>query len=126
MKKHARKFITVIALALLVVGAYTFFIGPHNAGACGWGQSGGGDYSLQRRSDPGQGNSSYYAQRQAITPEQARGIVANHIRKLNAELEVGAINDAGSFYEAEIMTKDAEVVQVLGVDKFTGQLSLLN
>lgn len=58
--------------------------------------------------------------------EQAFDIVSNHIRKLKPDLRVGQINDAGNFYEAEILSTDNEVVQLIGVDKQSGRLMLIN
>lgn len=52
--------------------------------------------------------------------------MVKHVKKLNPNLEVGRINDAGSFFEAEILSKDKEVVQLMGVDKESGRLMLIN
>ena len=120
MKKY-KNFLVTAVLFTAMVGAAGFFITiPQNANACGYGNSGGNDYTPQRRSSSG-----YLAQKNALTPEQAREIVSSHIRKLNPNLEVGSVNDAGGFFEAEILSKDKEVVQLLGVDKFSGRLMLL-
>lgn len=121
MKKHVRMGIISVLFLATAAGAYFFLIGPHSAAACGYGSAGGSDYVPQRR-----GAEGFTAQRSAITLEQAQAIVAQHIRRLNPDLQVGNINDAGGFFEAEIITKDREVVQLLGVDKFSGQLLLLN
>jgi len=121
MKKHVRIFITTI-LFLFITGTAAFFItGPSSANACGYGSSGGQDFVPQRK-----GSTGYLAEKSAISPDQAREIVANHINKLNPDLKVGNINDAGSFFEAEILSKDKEIIQLLGVDKFSGRLMLLN
>lgn len=121
MKKHARMGIISVLFLAITAGAYFFLIGPDSVGACGYGNSGGSDYVPQRR-----GAQGFTAQRSAITLEQAQAIVSQHIRRLNPDLQVGNINDAGGFFEAEILTKDREVIQLLGVDKFSGQLLLLN
>lgn len=121
MKKHVRMGIISVLFLAITASAYFFLIGPDSAGACGYGSSGGSDYVPQRR-----GPAGYTAQKSAITLEQAQAIVARHIRKLNPDLQVGNINDAGGFFEAEILSKDREVVQLLGVDKYSGQLLLLN
>ena len=121
MKTHARIMITAVIFLMSIGLGYSFFIGPNSASACGYGNSGGSDYVPQRR-----GSEGYTAERSAITLEQAQAIVARHIRKLNPDLQVGNINDAGGFFEAEILSRDREVVQLLGVDKYSGQLLLLN
>jgi hypothetical protein len=92
------------------------------AQACGWGQGGGQAYVPQRRDQ----NNGFLAQKQAVTEEQARDIASNYVKRLNPKLTVGNINDNGGFYEAEILGEDNQVVQLLGVDKQSGQLVLLN
>jgi hypothetical protein len=121
MKKY-KKFLFTAFLFTSIAGATSLFIAlPQNANACGYGNSGGNDYVPQRRNSTG-----YLTKKTALTPEQAREIVFSHVRKLNPNLEVGSVNDAGAFFEAEILSKDKEVVQLLGVDKFSGKLMLLN
>lgn len=66
------------------------------------------------------------ARRSFLTKEKAVEIVVKHVKKLNPNLEVGQVNDAGSFFEAEILSKDKEVVQLMGVDKESGRLMLIN
>jgi hypothetical protein len=95
-------------------------MGTHPAGACGYGEGGGQGYVPQRRDE---GNA--YAARPALTKEQARQIVEQHVTRLNTTLKVGPLNDAGELFEAEIYSKDNEVVQVLGVDKRSGRLVLI-
>jgi hypothetical protein len=115
--------------ALLVAGLVLTFLftglpmglGTHNAEACGWDQGGGQGYVPQRRDN---GNS--LAARPALTKEQARQVVDSHIHKLNSTLKVGRFDDAGELYEADIVSPDNEVVQVIGVDKRSGKLILLN
>ena len=36
------------------------------------------------------------------------------------------LDDAGGFFEAEVLSKDKEILQVIGVDKFSGRMMLLN
>lgn len=121
MKKHAKLLITAI-LFLAVIGAgFIHFIGPGSASACGWGSSGGGDYVPQRRDSSG-----YQAQKPFLTKEQSYEIVSNHVKRLNPDLRIGKFNDAGNFYEAEILSQDNEVVQLIGVDKTSGRLMLIN
>jgi hypothetical protein len=61
-----------------------------------------------------------------LTKEQVYDIVANHVSKLNPSLKVGKIDDAGGFYEVEIISDEKEVIQRLGVDKQSGRLMLIN
>lgn len=96
-------------------------MGTGSARACGWGQGGGQGYVPQRQD---RGNA--YAARPALTKEQARRIIVEHVAKLNSSLKVGPTNDAGELYEAEILSKDNEVVQIIGVDKRSGRLVLIN
>jgi hypothetical protein len=119
-----RQFLTLTTAAAIMALTITLLLVPTSNGvavACGWGTSGGADYVPQRRA-PG----DYRAQAGAITQEQAQQLVAAHIGKLNPELKVGTINDAGGFFEAEIVSKDGELLQLLGVDKSSGRLMLLN
>jgi hypothetical protein len=119
MKKHRQALITAILFFAIAGGGFFLLMGPQNAEACGYGNSGGRDYVPQRRGLSGDSAKS------ALTEEQAREIVANHIARLNPDLEVGEINDAGRFFEAEILSQDEEIIQLLGVDKFSGRLILL-
>jgi len=89
--------------------------------ACGWGQGGGESFAPQR-----QDNGKAYAYRPALTKEQAQKLIEQHVTRLNNTLTVGPVTDAGELFEAEIYSKDNEVVQVLGVDKNTGRLVLIN
>jgi hypothetical protein len=120
MKKYNKFLVTAILFIVMAGTTGLFMAFPQNANACGYGASGGNDYTPQRR-----GSTGYLASKTALTPEQAREIVSSHIRKLNPNLEVGSVNDAGGFFEAEILSRDKEVVQLLGVDKFSGRLMLL-
>ena len=123
MKRHFKTILTgSLFLALIGIGS-AVFIGPENAGACGYGQSGGQGYVPERR---GGGFSDQFAARPSLTEEQARDIVSNHVKRLNPNLTVGQVNDAGSFFEAEVLSGDNEVVQLLGVDKASGRLMLIN
>ena len=96
-------------------------VGPRPASACGYGEGGGQGYVPQRRDE---GNA--YAARPALTVEQARQIIEQHVTSLNPALKVGPMNDAGELYEAEILSEKNETVQVLGVDKRSGRLVLIN
>ena len=106
----------ILAIALLIN-----FVGLDIATACGWGQGGGQGYVPQRRDSNG-----FMAQKQALTEEQARNIVTKYVKRLNPNLEVGNLKDNGSFYEAEIIAEDNEVIQLVGIDKRSGRLIVLN
>jgi hypothetical protein len=121
MKANSKVLLSTTLILILVGSIFFIIAGPHRADACGYGQSGGQDYVPQTR-----GENAYTAQQSALTKEQVREIAANHVRKLNPDLEVGKISDAGGFYEVEIMSKDNELLQLLGVDKMSGRLMLLN
>jgi len=119
MKRLTKPILTgslILAIALLIS-----FVGIDIANACGWGQGGGQGYVPQRRDQNG-----YLAQKQALTQEQARDIVTNYVKRLNPKLEVGKITDNGGFYEAEVIGEGNEVIQLVGVDKQSGRLIVLN
>jgi len=75
----------------------------------------------QRRDQNG-----FLAQKQALTEEQARDIVSNYVKRLNPKLNIGNVTDNGGFFEAEIIGEDNQVIQLVGVDKQSGRLVLLN
>jgi hypothetical protein len=106
----------ILTIALLIN-----FVGLDIANACGWGQGGGQGYVPQRRDSNG-----FLAQKQVLTEEQARDIVTKYVKRLNPTLEVGNVKDNGSFYEAEIIAEDNEVIQLVGIDKQSGRLIVLN
>ena len=123
MKRHFKTVFTGLLLLALIGIGFSMFIGPKQAGACGWGRSGGQDYVPERR---GGGFTGPLAARSSLTKEQALDIVSNHVKRLNPNLKVGQINDAGSFFEAEILSGDNEIIQLMGVDKASGRLMLIN
>ena len=117
-----KKFRTIIiGASILTLMGMINFVAVDIAGACGWGQSGGSDYVPQRR-DSGE----LLANKSAVSEDQARDIVTNYVKKLNPNLEIGKIKDNGGFYEVEIVDEGQEIVQLLGVDKRSGRLILLN
>ena len=117
-----KKILSTAIIFITMLGTAGFLtILPQDARACGYGMSGGSDYIPQQRRN----SAGFLANKNALTPEQAREIVSGHVRKLNPNLEVGNVNDAGGFYEAEVVSKDKEVVQLLGVDKYSGRLMVL-
>jgi hypothetical protein len=119
MKKFSKSLVMGIVVLSIVV--LTQFVWTDIVAACGWGQSGGGDYVPQRR-----GNGGFFAQRSAVTEDQARDIVSSYVKRLNPDLEIGKIKDNGGFYEVEIISQGQELIQLLGVDKRSGRLLLLN
>jgi hypothetical protein len=112
-------------LLLAVFGvAFSNFSGFGHAQACGgnWGASGGGDYVPQRR-----GPSGWFKNgAPAVTQEQAQQLVTSQVKRLNPDLKIGRLQDAGSYYEAEVVGTNGDVVQRLGVDKESGQMIVLN
>ena len=111
----------IIGASLLALTGMINFVAVDIATACGYGQSGGGDYVPQRR-DSGE----LLANKSAVSEDQARDIVTKYVKKLNPNLEIGKIKDNGGFYEVEIVDEGQEIVQLLGVDKRSGRLILLN
>jgi hypothetical protein len=111
----------IIGVSILALMGMLNFVTVDIAGACGWGQSGGGDYVPQRR-DSGE----LLAKKSAVSEDQAREIVSSYVKRLNPDLEIGKIKDNGGFYEVEIVDEGQEIVQLLGVDKLSGRLILLN
>jgi hypothetical protein len=119
MKKVSKSVVMGIVVLSMVV--LTQFVWTDIAAACGWGQSGGGEYVPQRRDSVGS-----LAQKSAINEAQARDIVTSYVKRLNPDLEIGKIKDNGGFYEVEVISKGNELIQLLGVDKRSGRLLLLN
>jgi len=113
--------ITSAGILVLTIVALTGFIAIDFAAACGWGRSGGGDYVPQRRDSGG-----FLAKKSSVTENQARDIVTSYVKRLNPSLEIGKVSDNGGFYEVEILGEGQEIVQLLGVDKRSGRLILLN
>jgi hypothetical protein len=111
----------ILGASILALTGMINFVAVDIATACGYGQSGGGDYVPQRR-DSGE----LLANKSAVSEDQARDIATNYVKKLNPNLEIGKIKDNGGFYEVEIVDEGQEIVQLLGVDKRSGRLILLN
>ena len=119
MRKPAK--IIMAGILFLALAGAANLVWTDMAVACGWGRAGGGDYVPQRRDAGG-----LWAQKPALTQDQAREIAANYVKRLNPELEIGKITDNGGFYEVEVISDGKEVVQRLGVDKQSGRLIMLN
>jgi hypothetical protein len=112
--------ISMVGLIVLGVFAMGVFIVPgyDTAAACNWGTPGGQGYAPQRRLP--QDGTAFGAP--SMTKEQAHDLIARHVKKLNPDLVIGPIKDAGNYYAADIMTKDEKIVERLIVDKQTGSL----
>jgi len=121
MKRYIYALLTIAVVFSMLAFDLPHNMGPQTAGACGYGEGGGQGYVPQRQ-DQGKA----YAARPALTKEQARQLITQHVTKLNPGLKVGPVNDAGELYEAEIYSKDNEVIQIIGVDKRSGRLALIN
>lgn len=106
-----------------VVAVLAFLVLETSVFACGWGSQGGADYAPQQRNQQQQ---QQIAQRQPISPDQAKDIVTRYIKPVNPQLAVATPNDAGPYYEVDLIGKNGETVQVIGVDKFTGRIEVLN
>ena len=111
----------ISASLVLTVALLINFVGMDIANACGWGQGGGQGYVPQRRDQNG-----FLAQKQALTQDQARDIVSRYVKRLNPALKIGKITDNGGFYEAEVIAENDEVLQLVGIDKRSGRLIVLN
>lgn len=111
----------ILSASILALMGMINFVAVDIAGACGYGQSGGSGYVPERR-DSGE----LLAKKSDVSEDQARNIVTNYVKKLNPNLEIGQVKDNGGFYEVEVVDEGQEVVQLLGVDKRSGRLILLN
>lgn len=111
----------IIGTSLLALMGMINFVAVDIAAACGTGQPGGSGYVPQRRDSNG-----LLAQKSAVSQDQAREIVTGYVKKLNPDLAIGAIKDNGGFYEVEVMGAGNKIIQLLGVDKRSGRLILLN
>ena len=119
-----RDFVGIAVVGILVLGMFGFvnipFLGLSHSSACNNGTAGGGDYVPQKRN-----RVDSYFNRPALTKAQAYDVLVNHVKKINPDLEIGEIKDGGSFYEAEILSVDKEVVEKLAVEKESGQLRVI-
>jgi len=68
---------------------------------------------------PGQGQQQQL--QKPLEEKDARAILENYITNMkNPNLQLGKIKDAGTTFEAEILTKDNSLVDKIMVDKATG------
>ncbi len=114
-----RTWIAIIGGLTLVALVVVFHpsLMPLAANACNWGKPGGQDYAPQGSRMVGP-----LAKGSGLSKDQAYDVVQQHIRRLNPDLQIGALNDAGSYFEAEILGENGEVVERLAVDKQSGRL----
>ena len=102
--------------------------------ACGWDNAGGQGFmgrgnAMMNSQDNSAGSwgSGSIKKQGNITKQQAEEIVTRHIASLNPDLKIGNINDTGRFFEAEIISPDdKEILQIIGVNKRSGDLKVLN
>jgi hypothetical protein len=109
--------ITAVAAALIILGSAS------SLWACGYGSQGGADYVPQER-NPQQQQTTVKGQ--PISSDQAKDIVSRYIKPVNPQLAVSTPNDAGPYFEVDLIGKNGEIVQVIGVDKFSGRIQVLN
>ena len=104
-------------------------MGP-NHGGMGSGMMGGGYGSGSTMMGPGHGqqfgrqNAPQYQQPQKpLNENQAKERVENYLQSTNnPNLKLGKIEDKGSAFEANIVTKNGSLVDKILVDKDTGQM----
>ena len=79
-----------------------------------------GDYG------PGMAQEEYQSTRlprEPIDKERAKAILSNYLNTLdNGELKPGEISDQGTFFAAEILTRDDKLVNRMQIDKRTGRI----
>jgi hypothetical protein len=121
MKQFFFTFSSITVVLALITFGLPWAASVRPAAACGWGQGGGEGYVPQRR-----GGNNTYAGKPALTQEQAHQIIQQFVTRLNSALKVGPVNDAGDLFEADVYSSDNEVVQVLGVEKRSGRLVVVN
>ena len=97
-------------------------MGKGMMGPCMGGQgmmSGQGMMGSQGKMEPRQGQQQQL--QKPLEEKDARAILENYITNMkNPNLQLGKIKDAGTTFEAEILTKDNSLVDKIMVDKATG------
>jgi hypothetical protein len=120
MKTRIKKTLAIVGGFSILVGGMTLIPFGDESFACGYKNSGGQAYAPQQKG-------SNYFEKSAITQDKAVEIVTRHIQRLNPDLKIGNINDAGPMYEAEVLSGvDQEILQVIGVYKQSGQMVIIN
>ncbi len=121
MKSIIKKILITVSVLSVLGGIVAITPLVQESFACGWKNSGGQGFYQNN------GKSSDIIQNSSITKDQAIEIVTQYVKRLNPDLRIGNINDTGPFYEAEILsTMDEEILQVIGVNKQSGQVLILN
>lgn len=121
MKAGMKKALATVGTLSILGGAIVLNPFGNNSFACGFRNGGGESYMPQQK------NSGSAFQQSAISKDKAVEIVTRHIQRLNPELRIGNVNDAGPLYEAEVLSgKNEEILQVIGVYKQSGQLVIIN
>jgi hypothetical protein len=63
----------------------------------------------------------YQQPRKPLEEKDVKGMLENYLRSTrNPNLKLGSIEDKGSYFEAEIVTKDGSLADKIAVDKTTG------
>lgn len=109
------------------------YLGPHGGYGMGPGMMGygrgmgpGGMHHGYGMMSPGYGPgypspSPYQQPRRAWDEDDVRRMLKNYIRSMrNPNIKVGKIEDKGSRFEAQIVTKDDSLIDKIAVDKQTG------
>ncbi len=120
MKAIIKKAVATVGVFSSLGGAVGLIPFSQDSFACGYNNAGGEGYMPQKR-----GSGSAY-QKSSITQEKAVENVSRHIKQFNPELEIGNVNDAGPLYEAEVLSGNQEILQVIGVYKHSGQMVIIN
>jgi hypothetical protein len=90
---------------------------------CGTPQGPGPGYGMgQGMMEPGYGYGPRYQQpRKPLEEKDAKAIVETYVQSTrNPNLKLGTIEDKGSVFEVEILTKDGSLADKIAVDKYTG------
>jgi hypothetical protein len=94
-------------------------------GGCPGGMMGGGMMGGQGMMGPGYGQQyqqpQYQQPQKPLEEKDAKAMLENYLTNMrNPNLKLGKIKDAGTAFEAEIVTKDNSMVDRILVDKATG------
>jgi len=119
MKIYLKSVFTSLGIFSLLAGALYMVPLNNDALACGYNSSGGEAFTPKQQKSGVYNNAS-------LSKEKAVEIVASHIQRLNPDLKVGNVNDTGPLYEAEILSGDDEILQIIGVYKNSGRLVVIN
>ena len=120
MKKRIKKTLAAVGALSIIGGGVALIPFDNESFACGYKNAGGEGFAPQQK------GSTYFNQ-STITQNKAVEIVTQHIQRLNPDLKIGNVNDAGPMYEAEILSGvDEEILQVIGVYKRSGQMVIIN